>query len=252
MSKTVLITGATSGFGEATAERFVKEGYNVIITGRRKERLEAFKTRFKQANILSLCFDVSDKKAVFAAISSLPEMYKNIDILVNNAGLALGLGKAYEADLEDWERMVDTNIKGLLYVTKSVLPIMVQRKSGYIFNLGSIAGNWPYEGGNVYGATKAFVKQFSLNLRTDLRGTNIRVTNIEPGFSQTEFSDVRFKGDLERAQKVYEGTKALDKEDIANTIFTLSTLPEHVNVNRIEIMPTKQSFGGLFVERTHG
>ena len=151
----------------------------------------------------------------------LSESDKNIDILVNNAGLALGLGRAPEADLQDWETMVDTNIKGLLYVTKAILPGMVERKSGYIFNLGSIAGNWPYEGGNVYGATKAFVKQFSLNLRTDLRGTNIRVTNIEPGFSETEFSDVRFKGDKEKAAQVYKGTKALDKEDIANTIFTL-------------------------------
>ena len=252
MSKTILITGATSGFGEATAERFVKEGYNVIITGRRKERLDTFKARFQTANILPLCFDVRDKKAVFEAIASLPEPYKTIDILVNNAGLALGLGKAYEADLDDWERMIDTNIKGLLYVTKAVLPSMVARKSGYIFNIGSTAGSWPYEGGNVYGATKAFVKQFSLNLRTDLRGTHIRVTNIEPGLSHTEFSDVRFKGDTQKAQKLYEDTQSLEKEDIANTIFTLSTLPEHVNVNRIEIMPTVQSFGGLLVERTHG
>lgn len=249
MSRIALITGATSGFGEATAERFVKEGYKVIITGRRRERLDAFKARFPEAEILTLCFDVSDKQAVFEMLSSLPDTYKNIDILVNNAGLALGLGRAPEADLQDWETMVDTNIKGLLYVTKAILPGMVERKSGYIFNLGSIAGNWPYEGGNVYGATKAFVKQFSLNLRTDLRGTNIRVTNIEPGFSETEFSDVRFKGDKERAAQVYKGTKALDKEDIANTIFTLSQLPPHVNVNRIEIMPTMQSCGGLFVER---
>lgn len=249
MSKIALITGATSGFGEATAERFVKEGYKVIITGRRRERLDAFKARFPKAEILTLCFDVSDKKAVFETLSSLPDTYKNIDVLVNNAGLALGLGRAPEADLEDWETMVDTNIKGLLYVTKAILPGMVERKSGYIFNLGSIAGNWPYEGGNVYGATKAFVKQFSLNLRTDLRGTNIRVTNIEPGFSETEFSDVRFKGDKERAAQVYKGTKALDKEDIANTIFTLASLPQHVNVNTIEIMPTMQSCGGLFVER---
>lgn len=249
MSKIVLITGATSGFGEATAEKFAKAGYKVIVTGRRRERLDALKARLSGCDILPLCFDVSKKEEVFNAIASLPEAYKNIDILVNNAGLALGLGRAPEADLDDWETMIDTNIKGLLYVTKAVLPIMVERKCGYIFNLGSIAGNWPYEGGNVYGATKAFVRQFSLNLRTDLRGTNIRVTNIEPGFSQTEFSDVRFKGDSERAQKVYEGTKALDKEDIAQTIFSLAELPAHVNVNTIEIMPTMQSCGGLFVER---
>ncbi|MDD4506868.1 MAG: SDR family NAD(P)-dependent oxidoreductase, partial [Sulfurospirillaceae bacterium] len=227
-----------------------KAGYKVIVTGRRKERLLNLKNTLVGCDILPLCFDVTNKKEVFDAIASLPAEYKNIDILVNNAGLALGLGKANDADLDDWETMVDTNIKGLLYVTKAVLPIMVERKSGYIFNLGSIAGNWPYEGGNVYGATKAFVKQFSLNLRTDLRGTNIRVTNVEPGFSKTEFSDVRFKGDKERADQVYKGTKALDKEDIANAIFSLSQLPAHVNVNRIEMMPTMQSCGGLFVERT--
>jgi 3-hydroxy acid dehydrogenase / malonic semialdehyde reductase len=249
MSKIVLITGATSGFGEATAAKFAQAGYKVIITGRRQERLDAFKARFPKSDILALCFDVSDKKAVFDAIAALPEAYKAIDILVNNAGLALGLGRAPEADLDDWETMVDTNIKGLLYVTRAVLPGMVERKSGYIFNLGSIAGNWPYEGGNVYGATKAFVKQFSLNLRTDLRGTNVRVTNLEPGFSETEFSDVRFKGDKEKANQVYKGTKALDKEDIAHTIFTLSQLPAHVDVTRIEIMPTMQTCNGLFVER---
>lgn len=249
MSKIVLVTGATSGFGEATATVFAKAGYKVIVTGRRKERLLDLKNTLAGCDILPLCFDVTNKKEVFDAIASLPAEYKNIDILVNNAGLALGLGKANDADLDDWETMVDTNIKGLLYVTKAVLPIMVERKSGYIFNLGSIAGNWPYEGGNVYGATKAFVKQFSLNLRTDLKGTNIRVTNVEPGFSKTEFSDVRFKGDKERADQVYKGTKALDKEDIANAIFSLSQLPAHVNVNRIEMMPTMQTCGGLFVER---
>ena len=211
MAKIALITGATSGFGEATAERFVKEGYTVIITGRRKERLDAFKARFAEANILTLCFDVSDRKAVFEAINTLPENYKNIDVLVNNAGLALGLGRAPEASLEDCETMIDTNIKGLLYVTKAVLPLMVERKSGYIFNLGSIAGNWPYEGGNVYGATKAFVRQFSLNLRTDLRSTNIRVTNIEPGFAETEFSEVRFKGDKEKADNALKSQVEIEQ-----------------------------------------
>ena len=249
MSKIILVTGATSGFGEATATVFAKAGYKVIVTGRRKERLLDLKNRLVGCDILPLCFDVTKKEEVFDAIASLPVEYKNIDILVNNAGLALGLGKANDADLSDWETMIDTNIKGLLYMTKAVLPIMVERKSGYIFNLGSIAGNWPYEGGNVYGATKAFVKQFSLNLRTDLKGTNIRVTNVEPGFSKTEFSDVRFKGDKERADQVYKGTKALEKEDIANAIFSLSQLPAHVNVNTIEMMPTMQTCGGLFVER---
>lgn len=249
MSKIVLVTGATSGFGEATATVFAKAGYKVIVTGRRKERLLDLKNRLVGCDILPLCFDVTNKEEVFNTIAALSAEYKNIDVLVNNAGLALGLGKANDADLNDWETMVDTNIKGLLYVTKAVLPIMVERKSGYIFNLGSIAGNWPYEGGNVYGATKAFVKQFSLNLRTDLRGTNIRVTNIEPGFAQTEFSDVRFKGDKEKANAVYAGTKPLQKEDIAQTIFMLSELPQHMNVNTLELMPTMQTCAGLYLER---
>lgn len=249
MSKIVLVTGATSGFGEATATKFAIAGYKVIVTGRRNERLEALKNKLSKYDILPLCFDVSKKEEVFQAIASLPQAYKNIDILVNNAGLALGLERANEANLDDWEKMIDTNIKGLLYVTKAVLPIMVERKTGYIFNLSSTAASWPYEGGNVYGATKAFVKQFSLNLRTDLKGTHVRVTNIEPGFSLTEFSDVRFKGDTQKAHKLYENTTPLLAEDIAQTIFTLAELPEHVNVNRIEIMPTCQSYAGLVVEK---
>jgi len=249
MAKIVLITGATSGFGEATAEKFAKAGYKVIVTGRRRERLNALKARLSGCDILPLCFDVTQKADVFQAIASLPEEYKNIDILVNNAGLALGLECANEANLDDWETMIDTNIKGLLYVTKAVLPIMVERKSGYIFNLGSTAGTWPYQGGNVYGATKAFVRQFSLNLRTDLKGTHVRVTNIEPGMAQTEFSDIRFKGDKAKADAVYANSTPLSKEDIANTIFTLAELPAHVNVNTIEIMPTVQSYGGLVVEK---
>jgi len=249
MAKIVLITGATSGFGEATAEKFAKAGYKVIVTGRRRERLNALKARLSDYDILPLCFDVTQKADVFQAIASLPEEYKNIDILVNNAGLALGLECANEANLDDWETMIDTNIKGLLYVTKAVLPVMVERKTGYIFNLGSTAGTWPYQGGNVYGATKAFVRQFSLNLRTDLKGTHVRVTNIEPGMAQTEFSDIRFKGDKAKADAVYANSTPLSKEDIANTIFTLAELPAHVNVNTIEIMPTVQSYGGLVVEK---
>ncbi len=249
MSKIVFITGATSGFGEATAIKFAMAGYKVIITGRRRERLDALKAKLPHADILPLCFDVQNKEEVFHAIASLPTAYQEIDILVNNAGLALGLERANDAHLEDWEQMIDTNIKGLLYVTKAVLPTMVKRKTGYIFNLSSTAASWPYEGGNVYGATKAFVKQFSLNLRTDLKGTHVRVTNIEPGFSQTEFSDVRFKGDTQKAHQLYENTTPLLAEDIAQTIFTLAELPAHVNVNRIEIMPTCQSYAGLVVEK---
>jgi 3-hydroxy acid dehydrogenase/malonic semialdehyde reductase len=249
MSRVVLITGATSGFGKECARIFAKNGDKLIICGRREKRLEELKDELKNSDITSLCFDVSDKKSVFENINSLQEPYKNIDILINSAGLALGLGLCADAMLDDWDRMIDTNIKGLLYVTKAVLPVMVQRQSGYIFNLGSIAGSWPYKGGNVYGATKAFVEQFSYNLRTDLEGKNIRVSNIEPGAAKTEFSDVRFKGDTSQADKVYDGYEPLIAEDIANLIFTLANLPSHVNVNSLEVMPTAQTWAGLHVSK---
>ena len=243
MSKIVLVTGATSGFGWGIASLFAQNGYKVVATGRRQERLDELKAKFE--NIYTLKMDITDKKCVFDAISTLPQEYKNVDILVNNAGLALGLEGANEANLDDWEIMVNTNIKGLLYVTKAVLPQMKERKSGYIFNIGSIAGNWPYFGANVYGATKAFVKQFSLNLRNDLKGTNIRVTNIEPGFAQTEFSLVRFKGDKQKADSVYENITALSAEDIAKVIFSCVNLPPHVNINNLEVMPTSQTWAGF-------
>jgi len=249
MAKTIFITGATSGFGKATVEMFAKDGAKIIALGRREERLEELKKECEGSDIYTIALDVRDKKAVFEAINNLPQEYKNIDILVNSAGLALGLEDAPKADLEDWEVMIDTNIKGLIYVTKAILPTMVARKTGYIFNLGSTAGSWPYEGANVYGSTKAFVQQFSFNLRNDLRGTNIRVSNIEPGLAQTEFSNVRFKGDDDKANSVYDGVKPLVANDIANLIFTLSKLPEHVNVNSLEVMPTAQSWGGLFVDK---
>lgn len=251
MSRVVLITGATSGFGRECARMFAKNGDKVIAVGRREEKLKELKNELKDYDVLTLCFDVCDKLAVLENIAYLPQAYRNIDILINSAGLALGLELAPDALIDDWEQMIDTNIKGLLYVTKAVLPIMVERKSGYIFNLGSIAGSWPYQGGNVYGATKAFVEQFSYNLRTDLRGTNIRVSNIEPGAAKTEFSDVRYKGDKQKAEKVYEGYKPLLAEDIANLIFTLSNLPEHVNVNSLEVMPTAQTWAGLHVEKNN-
>ena len=249
MAKIVLVTGATSGFGQATAIMYAKNGDKVIAAGRRIDRLIALKESLPECDIFPLEMDVTCKEDVFAKIASLPEAYQNIDILVNNAGLALGLEKAPEASLDDWDRMIDTNIKGLTYVTKAVLPVMVKRKTGYIFNLGSIAGNWPYEGGNVYGATKSFVQQFSFNLRTDLKGTNIRVTNIEPGFAETEFSMVRFKGDKEKADAIYKGMQPLVADDVANLIFTCSQLPEHVNVNSLEFMPTAQTWAGLTIER---
>ncbi len=249
MSKVVFITGGTSGFGKEMAKIFAKDGYRVVVTGRRDERLQDLKDELKDFDIYTLKFDVRNKEEVDRAINSLPERYKNIDILINNAGLALGLEKSPEASIDDWEVMIDTNIKGLLYITKAILPIMVERKKGYIFNIGSTAGNWPYEGGNVYGATKSFVQQFSFNLRTDLKGTNIRVTNLEPGMAKTEFSNVRFKGDSKKADSMYEGIKPLLAEDIAHLIFTLSKLPEHVNVNSLEVMPTCQSYGPLVVEK---
>lgn len=245
MSKVVLVTGATSGFGRESVKMFAKDGCRVIAIGRRKERLKELKKELSELDIYTLSLDIRDKKDIFSAIENLPTEYKDIDILINSAGLALGLEKVSDALLDDWEVMIDTNIKGLLYATKAVLPVMMKRKSGYIFNLGSIVGSWPYEGANVYGSTKAFVQQFSLNLRNDLKGTNIRVTNIEPGFSKTEFSNVRFKGDDKKADAIYDGLKPLSGEDIANLIFTLSKLPLHVNVNRLEVMPTAQTWAGF-------
>ncbi len=249
MPRVILVTGATSGFGKECAIRFAKNGDKVIIAGRRESRLKELKNELKDCDIFPLSFDVRDKKEVFKKVSSLPATYQDIDILINSAGLALGLELSPEALIEDWEQMIDTNIKGLLYVTKAVLPTMIKRKSGYIFNLGSIAGSWPYLGGNVYGATKAFVEQFSYNLRTDLRGTNIRVSNIEPGAAKTEFSDIRFKGEIDKAQKVYDGYEPLVATDIANLIFTLANLPSHVNVNSLEVMPTAQTWAGLHIEK---
>lgn len=250
MKRVVLVTGASSGFGWEIAKQFAKNGDMVIAVGRRKDRLEALKKELPEADIFSLVLDVTSKEDVFKAIENLPKKYQGIDILINNAGLALGLEKAPDASLDDWEVMIDTNIKGLIYITKAIVGGMRERKRGYILNLGSIAGNWPYEGSNVYGSTKAFVKQFSLNLRTDLKGTNIRVTNIEPGFAKTEFSLVRFKGDQEKADSIYEGMKALEAEDIANLVLTCVNLPSHVNINTLEVMPTCQSWAGLSIERS--
>ncbi len=246
--KTILITGASSGFGLETAKIFAKNGYRIIAVARRGERLKELKNRIGK-NILTIKLDVSDKEKVFKKLRNLPNEFSNIDILVNNAGFALGVSRANDADIEDWEKMVDVNIKGLLYVAKAILPNMIKRKSGYIFNMGSMAGNWPYEGGNVYGATKAFVRQFSLNLRTDLKGTNIRVTNIEPGLAKTEFSKVRFHGDNQKAKNVYKNTKPLVAKDIANIIYFCASSPSHVNINTLEVMPTCQSYGGLVVEK---
>ena len=245
---TVLITGATSGFGEATARRFAREGHRLIITGRRGDRLETV-ARELETPVHRLEFDVRDRSAVDRALASIPTDFAAVDVLVNNAGLALGLAKAHEASWDDWETMIDTNVKALAYVTRQVLPGMVARNRGHVVNVGSIAGEYPYLGGNVYGATKAFVAQLSRNLRADLIGTAVRVTNVEPGLAETEFSLVRFHGDAERARKVYEGTQALTGDDVAEAIYWAVTLPPHVNVNSIELMPVCQAAAGPAISR---
>jgi 3-hydroxy acid dehydrogenase/malonic semialdehyde reductase len=247
---TVLVTGATAGFGAAIAHRFAKDGARIIGTGRREDRLQSLKKELGDA-FLPLTFDVRKRAQVEQAIAGLPGDWANIDILVNNAGLALGLDPAQKANLDDWDTMVDTNIKGLLYCTRYVLPGMVERNSGHIVNLGSIAGQFPYPGGHVYGGTKAFVHQFGLNLRADLLGTNIRVTDIAPGMcGGTEFSEVRFKGDTKKAQSVYEGTQPLTATDIADAVHWVATRPAHVNINFVQMMPVCQAFGPLPVSRT--
>ncbi|MBW2249292.1 MAG: SDR family oxidoreductase [Deltaproteobacteria bacterium] len=253
MNKAVFITGATSGFGKACAIRFANEGWRLILAARRKERLQELQGALgKKEPVHIIRLDVRNRKAVQAEMENLPDEFKNIDILINNAGLALGFGPCHEADLDDWETMVDTNIKGLMYCTHSLLPHMAARRQGHIINVGSVAGTWPYPGGNVYGATKAFVKQFSNNLRTDLLGTQIRVTNIEPGMAESEFSIVRFKGDSDKAAQVYEGLQPLTPDDIAEIIFWVASLPPHVNINSLEVMPTNQSWGPYAFHRQKG
>jgi len=250
MPKTVVITGATSGFGRACVDRFASEGWNLVLAGRRTERLESIKSELGDAlNVLLLTLDVRDRKAVSAAFTSLPEPFAAVDVLVNNAGLALGLQPSWETDLDDWETMVDTNIKGVLYCTRALLPGMVDRNRGHIVNIGSVAGNWPYPGGNVYGGTKAFVQQFSRNLRCDLLGKKVRVSNIEPGMAETEFSLNRFKGNAERAAKVYEGAEALTAVDIAEAVHWVVNLPPHVNVNTLELMGIDQAWSPFAISR---
>lgn len=245
----ILITGASAGFGEAMCRAFTAAGFNVVGAARRMEKLQALAEELG-GSFYPLQMDVADTSSVPAALQSLPEGFKEIDCLINNAGLALGLDSADKADFADWQTMIQTNIVGLTFLTRQILPQMVERKSGYIINIGSIAGNYPYLGGNVYGATKAFVRQFSLNLRADLAGTGIRVTDIEPGLcGGTEFSNVRFKGDDERAAGVYENIRFIRPEDIADTALWLYRRPAHMNVNTIEIMPVAQSFGALPVVR---
>ena len=253
MEHTVLVTGATAGFGEATARRFLANGHKVVAVGRRAERLEALKSSLpaeQQKKILTMVVDVCDSTQVDALASALSAEFSKVTVLVNNAGLALGLEPAHKAYLSDWDQMIDTNIKGLVHMSRAFLPGMVDRKCGHVINLGSVAANYPYPGGNVYGGTKAFVKQFSLNLRADLIGTPVRVTCIEPGMcAGTEFSNVRFKGDDEKAEKVYTGVQALSADDVAETIYWSATLPSHMNINVLEVMPVQQAFNAFNVHR---
>lgn len=246
MEHTVLVTGATSGFGEASARRFLAHGHKVLALGRRVQRLEALKASLptdQVKKLLTMVVDVCDSEKVDHLASSLPAEFSDVTVLVNNAGLALGLESAHQAFLSDWDRMIETNIKGLVHMTRAFLPGMVQRQCGHVINVGSVAGNYPYPGGNVYGASKAFVQQFSLNLRADLIGTPVRVTCVEPGLSSgTEFSNVRFKGDDEKAGKVYSEVQALSADDVAEAIYWSATLPSHVNINILELMPVQQAF----------
>jgi 3-hydroxy acid dehydrogenase/malonic semialdehyde reductase len=254
MEHTVLVTGATAGFGEATARRFLAHGHKVVAVGRRVERLEALKNSLpaeQQKKLLNLVVDVCDSAQVDMLANTLPNEFSKVTVLVNNAGLALGLEPAYQAKISDWDQMIDTNIKGLVHMTRAFLPGMVERKCGHVINVGSVAGTYPYPGSNVYGSTKAFVKQFSLNLRADLIGTPLRVTCVEPGLSSgTEYSKVRFKGDDAKAEKVYEGIHALSADDIAEAIYWSATLPAHININALEIMPVQQSFAGTTFHRS--
>lgn len=244
MNKIALITGATAGIGEAIAIKYAHNGISVIITGRRKERLSQLKSKLEketESKVLILEMDVTDRRDVMEAIRYIPDDWRKIDILVNNAGLAVGLDKLHEGVVEDWERMIDTNVKGLLYVTRTVLPLMIENGSGHVINIGSMAGKEVYPGGNVYCATKHAVDALTKGLRIDLLGENIKVTQIAPGLVETEFSKVRFKGDGERAEKVYEGYRPLEGQDIADIAFYLTTLPPHVCINDLVVSTLDQA-----------
>jgi 3-hydroxy acid dehydrogenase/malonic semialdehyde reductase len=246
----ILITGATAGFGLAIARRFGGESNRIIAVGRRKDRLDALVKELGANAVHPIVLDVRDRAGVASVVAALPPDLAAIDLLVNNAGLALGLAPAYQASLDDWDTMVDTNIKGLMYMTRAVLPGMVARDRGHIVNLGSIAGAHAYPGGNAYGGTKAFVRQFSMNLRADLLGSRVRVTSVEPGMvGGSEFSLVRFGGDKDKVEKLYKGADPLTPEDVAEAVHWVATLPPRVNINIIEMMPVTQSFGPLPVHR---
>lgn len=247
MRKIVLITGATSGIGEACARKFAQGGYDVIITGRRAQLLANLKKELEAegVRVLALAFDVRNRNAATAAINSLPLEWHQIDVLINNAGLALGLEPEYEGSFEDWETMIDTNIKGLLTMTRLVVPRMVKRDSGHVINIGSVAGDAAYAGGNVYCGTKAAVKTITDGLRIDLAHTSVRVTNVKPGLVETHFSNVRFHGNDTRAEKVYEGVKPLTGDDIAEVVFYAASAPAHVQIAEVLVLATHQANGSV-------
>ena len=248
MQRTALITGATSGFGAATARRFATAGWRVIVTGRRANRLQALVDELGADRVHAAVFDMRDANAMNAAVDALPEAFRGVDLLVNNAGLAQGTQPAQSARLDDWQRMIDTNITALVTLTRRMLPTLIERR-GAIVNISSTAANYPYSGGNVYGGTKAFVSQFSLGLRSDLHGTGVRVTTLEPGMAETEFTLVRTHGDQTASDALYKGANPMTAQDIAEAIFWIATLPPHLNVNRLEMMPVSQSFAGFQVAR---
>ncbi len=251
MSKIVFITGATSGFGRAAARRFAADGWALVLTGRRLERLQALQDELvRQVPVHIAALDVRDAAAVQQVVAELPEGFRQVHVLINNAGLALAPQPAQSVDLADWHTMIDTNIKGLVNVTHALLPTLIASGRGAsIVNLGSVAGQWPYPGSHVYGGTKAFVQQFSYNLRCDLQGTGVRVTDIAPGMAETEFTLVRTKGDQAASDRLYRGTEPLSAEDIAEQIFYVATLPAHININRLEVMPTRQAWSPFAVDR---
>jgi len=248
MTRTVLITGATSGFGAAAVHCFAKAGWKVVATGRRRERLQPLVDQYGAGQVHAAVFDIRDSVAMDAALDALPETFAGIDLLVNNAGLAQGTAPAQAARLDDWKTMIDTNVTALVTLTHRLLPQLVARR-GAIINISSVAGVYPYAGGNAYGGTKAFVSQFSLGLRADLHGTGVRVTTIEPGMAETEFTVVRTHGDQAASDKLYAGAHPMTAEDIAEQIYWVATLPPHLNINRLEVMPVSQSFAGFQVAR---
>lgn len=248
MTKTAMITGATSGFGAAAVRRFAKAGWRIVATGRRADRLQKLIDEFGKEKVFTASFDMRKSDAIEAALAALPESFRNIDLLINNAGLALGTAPAQKASLEQWNQMIETNVTGLVTITHRFLPTLIAQK-GAIINISSVAATYPYPGGNVYGGTKAFVSQFSLGLRSDLHGTGVRVTSVEPGMSETEFTLVRTSGNQEASDKVYKGADPMTAEDVAETLFWIATLPPHMNINRIELMPVSQSFSPFQVDR---